>query len=1024
MYCKNCGYEIKEGQSFCPKCGLRIETGFQGQVQSQVPVQVARKKLKGKEKKSGRENIKSKQPKSINIIKIIAIVCCFAVVICGTVGAMFATDVFRATKKTDLDGITFFQTKSENIVSDSESGIEYVNNEILITADENAKQNDIENLVSKFGGKVVGKIDLTNDYQVQFDKTYDFSKLKDIVDELSKNDIITNASPNYAFDLNIDAIDGSAYIPNDKKWDSWDNIPGGNNWALEAIEAPAAWEYKNSLKPVNVGVIDNMFYTKHEDLKFEEMPLGNVKYAYEKNIDFDSHGTHVAGTIAAGFDNKKGISGVSVNQKLYGFSFKKFQEKQTEYTFKLAFTYLIGMKDCKVVNISAGTDIIDFNVDREIKNKSASTPAKDEIDLINGEISKFLKSLISSGKDFVICKSAGNLNSTNKKSVYKYFKKDSDDNTYPYEYISYSDFEEYCKNNKSRYKYPKYENRKEEIAERLEFGNVDANYGFLTGITDKEISDRLIVVGAVENVGEGKYQICDFSQCGKRVDILAPGDNVYSTVKEGNKSGYDYYTGTSMATPIVSGVASLIYSLKPDIDGPTVKNIIRTTGTGEYGKEKYKLLNAKNALNKANDTKTENTDKNNSKPGSTPENVYREYIKNSLGVIDYNAFPDNENNTGVFSAVIDDFDNDGSKEMVTFSYVRDSRSGVGNVELNLYNYSDGSVKLCDTSKNTINAEGTGAFFVNACGTYEDKLIKLQSDLYDYGGSVHKTVYISYKVNNKKLVKTNEFRLDEFWKDDRVEYNDCVKNIAFSDPDDFNDAVRAAKFDTKSHLHAGYSNSEFDPKTDDYRNNDLFKGNHIFTLFNNREFSVPGIYGFIYDNTGLAKALNIKLSRKVVDATPKTETKNETDNETANSSDNRSIDKAKDSLYDEWFNYYWENNIQSPCIYEFKNDNTLIEYYGSKDEPSSSWMLAREYKFTFNGDTLTLTYTDENTSKVYKINLKYVTLNDNIDWDKSLNLSDKLSKDEYFLYETDFDAEAARQSMSGGNAFYLKRAKRK
>lgn len=44
------------------------------------------------------------------------------------------------------------------------------------------------------------------------------------------------------------------------------------------------------------------------------------------------------------------------------------------------------------------------------------------------------------------------------------------------------------------------------------------------------------------------------------VYVAAPGDNIYSTIK----GGYEFLSGTSMATPFVSGLAALIYSSHPE----------------------------------------------------------------------------------------------------------------------------------------------------------------------------------------------------------------------------------------------------------------------------------------------------------------------------------------------------------------------------------------------------------------------------------------------------------------------------
>ena len=118
------------------------------------------------------------------------------------------------------------------------------------------------------------------------------------------------------------------------------------------------------------------------------------------------------------------------------------------------------------------------------------------------------------------------------------------------------------------------------------------------------------MVGADENLGthnEGGffgiggqevhdgYQIAAFSQCGNRVDVIAPGVDIYSTVK----NGYSSFAGTSMAAPHVAGIAGLAFSANSDIKGDVVKKIICDTAVGEYGDDKYGLVNAKNVVEAA-----------------------------------------------------------------------------------------------------------------------------------------------------------------------------------------------------------------------------------------------------------------------------------------------------------------------------------------------------------------------------------------------------------------------------------------
>jgi len=91
------------------------------------------------------------------------------------------------------------------------------------------------------------------------------------------------------------------------------------------------------------------------------------------------------------------------------------------------------------------------------------------------------------------------------------------------------------------------------------------------------------------------------------VDIFAPGVDIYSSLPN-NK--YKFQSGTSMASPVVSGIASLIMSYFPKLSAKKVKEIILESGIdidieiGNLGGNKHfreysksgKLVNAYNAL--------------------------------------------------------------------------------------------------------------------------------------------------------------------------------------------------------------------------------------------------------------------------------------------------------------------------------------------------------------------------------------------------------------------------------------------
>ncbi|MBI4035752.1 S8 family serine peptidase [Candidatus Daviesbacteria bacterium] len=98
-----------------------------------------------------------------------------------------------------------------------------------------------------------------------------------------------------------------------------------------------------------------------------------------------------------------------------------------------------------------------------------------------------------------------------------------------------------------------------------------------------------IAVAATNN----KDQKAAFSSYGaKWVDVAAPGENIFSTFPNHsykiNKSlGYDFGSGTSMATPMTSAVAALIWSTPYGTSASQVRTRLQTTadkipGTGTY----------------------------------------------------------------------------------------------------------------------------------------------------------------------------------------------------------------------------------------------------------------------------------------------------------------------------------------------------------------------------------------------------------------------------------------------------------
>lgn len=101
----------------------------------------------------------------------------------------------------------------------------------------------------------------------------------------------------------------------------------------------------------------------------------------------------------------------------------------------------------------------------------------------------------------------------------------------------------------------------------------------------------------------------DFSNYGDWITVTAPGSQIMSTMPTykttmtefEKEEGYDYLDGTSMACPIVAGIAALVLSRNPDYTPAEVKERIQSTASdagkkgydNEYG---YGIVNAAKAV--------------------------------------------------------------------------------------------------------------------------------------------------------------------------------------------------------------------------------------------------------------------------------------------------------------------------------------------------------------------------------------------------------------------------------------------
>jgi subtilisin family serine protease len=106
--------------------------------------------------------------------------------------------------------------------------------------------------------------------------------------------------------------------------------------------------------------------------------------------------------------------------------------------------------------------------------------------------------------------------------------------------------------------------------------NIDEQDNFPNVKNSKRNAKAWIEVGA-SSWKNGENLPATFSNYGKNtVDVFAPGVDIYSTVPF---SKYAKYSGTSMACPVVAGVAAVIWSHYPEFSNKEIKQIIEESVT-------------------------------------------------------------------------------------------------------------------------------------------------------------------------------------------------------------------------------------------------------------------------------------------------------------------------------------------------------------------------------------------------------------------------------------------------------------
>lgn len=494
----------------------------------------------------------------------------------------FSDNITYETKSIEVsyDQGKSYQPSESAIVEDNATGIDYVNNIIIIYVDFETTDERVDEIAKSIDGKVVGMIRTLAQYQIMIEPRT-LEELEELAEKLESDyDDISFATYDTIFV--VEKLQGIAVAPNDP-WassgtitqdviDDWlDDDIDGNNWWAEAINLQYAWGYNDYFYNVDrykmdIGVCDSMFNTSN--IEFDRnrfnivLPKNSSQTARNtENLDSDSlnHGTSVAGIICAA-ENGRGITGAAQQSDLLVAPIlingsTSLSSSQIDENFSSL--VLLG---ADVINFSLGASNKESDYNNWSNEKKYVKQRDNYAKNAGNEAAKATAVLLEQGFDFVVVQGAGNgLNNERGYSVDR-----GVDTKYNGRWCSItSDSKTHSKE-----------------------------------ISINDVLDRVIVVAATYMPdGNGKYVLCNFSNFGTNVSIAAPGSNIFCP----QYTGYDSVSGTSFAAPMVTGVASLVWSVNPEFSGADVKRIVcdsspTETIKGRYSSDKYKFLDARAAV--------------------------------------------------------------------------------------------------------------------------------------------------------------------------------------------------------------------------------------------------------------------------------------------------------------------------------------------------------------------------------------------------------------------------------------------
>ena len=479
----------------------------------------------------------------------------------------------------------FYEAVAEDLAVGSDD-LPYLTNQILIDLPEENDFKAVERAADEFDAVVVGVNEYARTYQLLLDEPLDEQGVVEVAARAAGLEGIAGATPNLVVGFTVTAEDGSDTGPTATPWGgAWGaELEGGKvggeqpgNWGMQAIGAPVIWNYaaQVGLRETKVGIVD--FFpadASHDALAFTV--VGEHETGGPNDVD-SWHGLHVTGTISGRSSVSDSLleegrfAGVAPNAEVLLVPIRS-EHRVGPFNLGSDKRVLIGEGVYSVMSqttalIRAGARAV--NLSLGANDRDSSEKDYERFKDWGTRLGKGLATLIQSsefiderGKDFLLVASSGNgswsqglIDAT--RNECKEGTKSGDDCDFPDDPVRNS------------------------VADDV-------------WVAVAEQGVPIVTVGAVGRVGssedyESGFAVAAFSDAD--ADVLAPGDRIASTTdRQGedgettpDPNGYMSNSGTSMAAPHVTGVATVLWGINPALSAAQVKQIILESGTDAPG---------------------------------------------------------------------------------------------------------------------------------------------------------------------------------------------------------------------------------------------------------------------------------------------------------------------------------------------------------------------------------------------------------------------------------------------------------